>query len=195
LRPRQLPDGWFADWCENGHRRAAALRFRVDPRPVAFEDQLLGPRGEDVAAVVGDFVLQRRDGLYAYQLAVVVDDLAMGVTEVVRGRDLLSSTGRQVQLLSALGGTPPAYAHLPLLFSPNGGKLSKRDGALAVRALRQEGVAAERIVGYLAWSLGLLERPQGCRPAELVSGFRWSTLGMSDRVLPADLAAVLAKVP
>src|SRR5690606_8086454 len=157
-RPKHLPPDWF-------DARAAtpnpddALRFRVDDAPVTFEDRVQGTITEDVAAEVGDFVLQRRDGVYAYQFAVVVDDLAMGITEVVRGADLLDSTARQVQLIEALGGAPPAYAHLPLVVNPEGEKFSKRNEALTLSALRAAGVAPEAVVGWLAWALEQQEAP------------------------------------
>ena len=151
LRPRGLEAGWFES---PEARRDAALRFRVEAGTVPFEDAVVGRVEEDVRATVGDFVLKRRDGVYAYQLAVVVDDLAMGVTEVVRGMDLLDSTARQVLLIEALGGAVPAYAHVPLLVNADGEKLSKRDGALSVRALREAGVEARALVGWLAAALG-----------------------------------------
>ncbi|MEM8997566.1 MAG: glutamate--tRNA ligase family protein, partial [Acidobacteriota bacterium] len=108
LRPAELEPDWYDAFVgtEPGEG-AAALRFRVDPGVVTFRDGLFGECRQDVAAEVGDFVLKRRDGLYAYQLAVIVDDLAMGVDEVVRGVDLLDSTARQIQLIRALGGREP----------------------------------------------------------------------------------------
>ncbi|HEX8385916.1 MAG TPA: tRNA glutamyl-Q(34) synthetase GluQRS, partial [Rubricoccaceae bacterium] len=121
----------------------AAVRFRVAPGLVRFHDRVQGDITENVAEAVGDVILRRRDGVVAYQLAVVVDDAAMGVTEVVRGADLLSSTARQIQLVEALGASVPAYAHVPLLVGPSGEKLSKRDGALGVPALLDAGVAPE----------------------------------------------------
>ena len=122
LRPAELPRGWF-DAFQGGQTPDAAVRFRVEEREVVFEDRLQGRVAERVDRTVGDFVVKRRDGLFAYQLAVVVDDLLMGVTEVVRGTDLLASTARQVQLIRALGGQPPAYAHVPLVVDPDGGAL------------------------------------------------------------------------
>src|SRR3954468_20832220 len=130
LRPREIAPGWFEEIPD------AAIRFRVDERPVAFVDRVQGPITERVDLAVGDFVLRRRDGLWAYQLAVVVDDLAMEIDEVVRGADLLASAARQIQLIQALGGAPPAYAHVPLLLDPAGGKLSKRDDSLTLGSLR-----------------------------------------------------------
>jgi glutamyl-tRNA synthetase len=127
-------------------------------------------------------------GLYAYQLAVVVDDLLMEINEVVRGADLLGSTARQIQLLEALGGTPPAYAHVPLVVNAQGEKLSKRDAGLTLRSLRGAGVRPEALVGYLGWSLGLLDRPEPCPAAGLISRFGWERVGKEIWILPEDLA-------
>ena len=112
--------------------RDPALRLRVPTGVVGFDDRSLGPQSIDVAATTGDFVLRRRDGLYAYQLAVVVDDAAQGITDVVRGCDLLSSTARQVLLQQALGLPPVRYLHLPLAVDDRGLKLSKSDAAPAI---------------------------------------------------------------
>lgn len=190
LRPRDLEPNWFERLRRNP-QPDAALRFRVHDEPAVFDDLVYGNVVERVDSTVGDFVLKRRDGVYAYQLAVVVDDAAMAVDEVVRGRDLLTSTARQIQLFEALGARPPRYAHLPLVLNPAGEKLSKRDGGLTLTALRTAGVAPERLVGYLAHSLGLLDAPLSCRPAELVEGFGWERLRRDDWTLPPDLAAVL----
>lgn len=189
LRPRDLDPGWFA---RGEATRDAAIRFRVDAGPVSFVDRVQGPITERVDLAVGDFVLRRRDGLWAYQLAVVVDDLAMEIDEVVRGADLLASTARQIQLIRALGGEPPAYAHVPLLLDPDGGKLSKRDASLTLGSLRAAGVRPEALTGYLAHSLGLLDRPEPCLPADLVATFAWERIGRADRALPVDLAGFLA---
>ncbi len=173
-RPQDLPDDWL------NRNPDAALRFLVHPGPVDFDDGVYGPRFQDVAAQVGDVVLKRRDGLYGYQLAVVVDDLAMEVTEVVRGVDLLASTPRQIQLIRALGGEPPRYVHLPLVLNADGDKLSKRDGGLTLRSLRDAGVRPQQLVGYLAYSLGLRDSPEPCKPADLVAGFRLDAIGRED---------------
>jgi glutamyl-tRNA synthetase len=190
LRPRDFDPGWFSAAGATG-QLDAAIRFLVHDRPVSFVDRVQGPLVERVDLAVGDFVLKRRDGLWAYQLAVVVDDLAMEIDDVVRGSDLLASTARQIQLVEALGGTPPAYAHVPLLVNARGEKLSKRDQGLTLGSLREAGVRPEAVVGYLAHSLGLRDRPEPCRPADLVPAFAWETIGRADWVLPEDLAGVL----
>lgn len=184
-RPRDLP----GDWYERLLREkvpGAAIRFRVEDAPVRFVDRIHGEIEERVDRNVGDFVLKRRDGLYAYQLAVVVDDWAMRIDEVVRGSDLLGSTARQVQLLEALGGRRPSYAHVPLVLGAGGEKLSKRDEALTLRSLRHSGLHPAQVVGYLAWSLGLLDRPAAATCHELLGAFAWNRIGRKDFVLPAD---------
>jgi glutamyl-tRNA synthetase len=159
------------------------LRFLVDDPPVEFQDRVAGLVREDVAETVGDFVLRRRDGVFAYQLAVVVDDLAMGVTEVVRGRDLLDSTARQILLIRALGGRPPEYAHVPLVVNGAGEKLSKRDAAVHVDALLAAGVTADAIVGWLAWALGQQDAPHPSTAAAVAARWDWQ------RVAPAPVVA------
>lgn len=133
-------------------REPRAVRFRTSHDVIEFDDLVLGHIEEDVAALTGDFVVRRADGLYAYQLAVVVDDAAQGVTQVVRGADLLTSTARQIALQRALGLQTPSYAHLPLVLNAQGAKLGKRDGALPLPSLDEKRVAetlslALRILG------------------------------------------------
>lgn len=169
--------------------RDAAIRFRVVPGVVRFEDRVQGLVEEDVATEVGDVVLRRRDGVVAYQLAVAVDDAAAGVTEVVRGADLLASTARQIQILEALGAAVPAYAHVPLLVGEGGEKLSKRDGALAVDALLESGVSAEALVGWLAGVLGQGGAPRA--PQAVAEAFDWTRVPCEPVVVPDDLAARL----
>jgi glutamyl-Q tRNA(Asp) synthetase len=131
---------------DTAQSRAQALRLRVPAGGVDFDDRSLGPQTIDVAATAGDFVLRRRDGLYAYQLAVVVDDAAQGITDVVRGCDLLSSTARQVLLQRALGLAPVRYLHLPLAVDDRGLKLSKSGAAPAVG---ERGAMAGQLVAVL----------------------------------------------
>jgi glutamyl-tRNA synthetase len=191
LRPASLDPDWFERLC-GAERPDAAVRFLVHDKPVSFTDRIHGPITERVDLAVGDFVLKRRDGLYAYQLAVVVDDLLMGIGDVVRGSDLLASTARQIQLIEALGGALPEYAHVPLVVNAGKEKLSKRDRGLTLRSLREAGVRPEAVAGYLGYSLGLLDRPEPCRPGDLVPLFSWDRIAKTDWILPEDFAALLA---
>ncbi len=126
---------------------ASNWRFRVpDGETVRFEDALRGPQAFVAGRDFGDFLVWRRDGVPSYELAVVADDLAMGVTEVVRGADLLLSTARQILLYRALGATPPAWAHAPLVVGSDGRRLAKRSAGLSVRELRQRGWAPEEVL-------------------------------------------------
>jgi glutamyl-tRNA synthetase len=138
---------------ERARARAPALRFRAAPGEWCFEDGLHGRSCQDVATVVGDFVVRRNDGVASYQLAVVVDDAASGITDVLRGDDLLSSTPRQLKLYEALGLEPPRFWHVPLVLGEDGKRLAKREGAFAVAELRERGLPVERVLGLLAaWS-------------------------------------------
>ena len=154
-----------------------ALRFRVPAgEETCFDDRVFGRTCQDVAREVGDFVVRRADGLTTYQLAVVVDDAAMGVTQVVRGADLVHSTPRQILLQRALGCPRPEYGHVPLVVDAGGDRLAKRDRPAAIGALRAGGLAPERFVGHLAHSLGLRPSPDPVRPADLVADFAWDRL-------------------
>ena len=149
-------------------REARAWRLRVEPGEVSFDDAVQGPIREDVAADVGDFVLLRADGLFAYQLAVVVDDAEAGVTEVVRGADLLDSTGRQILLQRLLGHPQPRYAHLPVASNAAGEKLSKQTLARAV-----EGADPARVLVDALDFLGQ-EPPAGLAEAGLAAVWAWA---------------------
>lgn len=170
--------------------RRPSLRFKVSPGLVGFDDLLAGHVEQDVATTVGDFIVQRADGVASYQLAVVVDDAASGVTHVLRGDDLLASTPRQLQLLEALGLPAPAYAHVPLLLQEDGKRLAKRDGATTAAGLRERGVRAEAIIGLLAKWSGLGDgRPVTAR--ELVAGFSLAKVRRDPTVVrEAELLAV-----
>jgi glutamyl-tRNA synthetase len=136
-------------------KRPPALRVRVPDGAVAYEDGAMGRVEQDLARDVGDFVVRRADGVYAYQLAVVVDDAAMHVTDVVRGADLVSSAPRQIWLARALGAGPPRFTHVALVVGRDGGRLEKRTGGVTVRELRDAGVPAEQVLGELGFGLGL----------------------------------------
>jgi glutamyl-tRNA synthetase len=150
-----------------GMRRTPSLRVRVPDETVAFDDLILGHIEQNLARDVGDFVVRRGDGAFAYQLAVVLDDVATRVTHVVRGADLASSTPRQIWLARVLGAEAPRYAHVPLVVAPDGLRLEKRTPRSTVRELRDAGVAAERIVGELAFGLGVAPTEEPVTPREL----------------------------
>jgi glutamyl-tRNA synthetase len=153
--------------------RPPSLRLRVPPGLLAFHDQILGDQAFDTQQLVGDFVLRRADGIFAYQLAVVVDDGAMGITQVLRGADLLSSTARQILLHRLLGQPEPRWAHAPLVLAQSGQRLSKRDRSLSLSALRARGADPRQVVAHLARLSGL-EAPDACSPRELVNHFSLS---------------------
>lgn len=156
--------------------RPAALRFKHHGGAPVFSDVLHGPYSD---AAVDDFVLRRGDGMIAYQLAVVVDDIAMQISEVVRGDDLLSSTPRQLALYAALGAPAPQFLHVPLLLGADGRRLSKRHQAPSIAEYRARGVSAQTIIGWLAASLGLLDAPEPVTPGDLIAGFELSRLQLT----------------
>ena len=168
--------------------RPPATRLRVpdadDPAgTIEFSDLAYGPRREVLSRECGDFLVRRSDGVVAYQLAVVVDDALMGVTQVVRGRDLLGSCARQIYLGGLLGHAAPQYGHVPLLAAPDGRRLSKREKDLDLGFIRESGVSAERVVGLLASAAGLAEPGWEGRPAELLDDFSWPRLRHDDIVV------------
>lgn len=173
-------------------KRAPAMRLRVQPGEVCFHDRVHGLQRADVARETGDFVLRRGDGVFAYQLAVVVDDLEMRITEVVRGADLLGSTGRQIALAKMLGAEPPSFAHAPLVIGPQGDRLAKRARGVVLRDHRAHGVRPGRVVALLARILGLGHDGMGEVSArDLVGEFAWSRVRRAPvRVDPIELRVV-----
>jgi glutamyl-tRNA synthetase len=157
-------------------RRPPAWRFRVPEGAVSFRDRIHGECAFDVAGTVGDFVVARADGVPAYQLAVVVDDAAMEITDVVRGDDLLPSTARQLLLYAALGLAAPRFAHVPLVLGADGERLAKRHGALSVGELRASGADPAAVVGALAALCALAPRGARATPRDLLPGFRLESL-------------------
>ncbi len=153
----------------------ASTRICVPDSIISFDDGLYGPQHFNLAREVGDFILRRADGAWAYQLAVVVDDALMGVTEVVRGSDLLLSAAQQIYLYRLLGLEPPRFAHVPLLCNAEGRRLSKRDGSLSMEHLRAT-MTAPQIIGRLASLLGLLPEPTEITAAELIPDFSWQKI-------------------
>lgn len=173
--------------------RRPSWRCRVEPGvTVCYDDLLAGRVCQDVAEAVGDFVVERADGAIAYQLAVVIDDAAMGITDVVRGADLISSTPRQILLYRLLGLTPPRFAHVPLLFGPDGARLSKRHGDLSVASLRDAGIRPEVVIGYLAWLSGLVQQGAAVKPRDLLDSFSLDRISRAGATVdPARLVADL----
>ena len=163
--------------------RRPAWRVEVPEETVSFVDRIQGPFSQNLAHECGDFILRRSDGVYAYQLAVVVDDAAMGVTQVVRGSDLLDSTPRQIWLQEELGLPHPEYGHVPLLLAPDGRRLAKRDRDQELGELQSRYTASE-LVGRLAHLAGLIPEPVPITPAELVPLFSWEKLPKEDRAAP-----------
>lgn len=156
--------------------RAPAWRFVVDDHAVCFHDCLQGVYGQDLAREAGDFVVRRRDEVFAYQLAVVVDDALMGVTDVVRGVDLIDSTPRQIVLQEALDLPTPRYWHAPVLRDDGGRRLSKRDGSTSLDAYCAAGGTPESLIGRFAAELSLVEHGAPMSAAELLSGLNKSDL-------------------
>jgi len=174
--------------CRAGPRRGQAAlcsRFLTPDVLPEFVDALLG---EVAPSAQGDFVVQRADGTFSYQLAVVVDDIAMQISEVVRGADLAGCTGWQLALYRALGAFPPTFVHVPVLLAADGKRLAKRDGALSIAELRARGVEAPTIVGALAESVGLVQPGTRREPGELVADFALERL----RERPVDWLSALS---
>ena len=133
-----------------------AWRFQVSGKVIHFDDEVLGPQQDNLAIDPGDFVVRRKDGIFAYQLASVVDDISLGVTDVLRGADLLDSTARQIALFDALSEAPPRFWHVPLMIDSKGEKLAKRDGSQSLQVWRDQGKSAAEVIGKLAASVGLV---------------------------------------
>ena len=155
--------------------RAPAWRVVVPDRLWSLDDRVQGRYELNLAKDCGDMVVRRADGVYVYQLAVTVDDGEAGVTEVVRGMDLLSSAPRQMYLQELFGFPHPQYAHVPMLLAPDGRRLSKRDRDLDLGEL-QKRFSPEAIIGLLAHAAGLIDRPAPISAAELAKEFQWSSL-------------------
>ncbi|MBQ3355756.1 MAG: tRNA glutamyl-Q(34) synthetase GluQRS [Clostridia bacterium] len=156
--------------------RNPAWRVRVPDRTITFTDGVFGLQRENLAEECGDFIVRRSDGVYAYQLAVVCDDADGGLTEVVRGCDLMDSTPRQIWLYETLGLPVPQFYHVPLLVAPDGKRLSKREKSLDMSHLRGR-FQPETLIGYLACLAGLIAKPVPVKAAELIEVFSWNKIG------------------
>jgi glutamyl-tRNA synthetase len=158
----QLPDQPYA-W-----RYRLTCDGHDDERIITYNDLIAGPQACAASRELGDFVVAKADGTPAYQLAVVVDDIAQGVTEVIRGNDLIPSTFRQLALYQSFQRPAPRFGHTPLVIGPDGRRLAKRHGDTRISLLRERGHASDRLVGFLAWSLGLQPTPEPITPRQLI---------------------------
>ena len=183
IYPGTCRDLTAAQIAQRSLHRAPALRLRVPEEEIGFADGHLGAVRENLARSCGDFLLRRSDGMFAYQLAVVVDDAAMGITEVVRGADLLDSTPRQLYLYRLLGLTPPSFCHVPLLLAPDGRRLSKRDADAGLEVL-QGRMSAEAVLGKLAYLAGFHPSAEPAGAWDLLEEFDWDKVSRTDIRLP-----------
>ena len=168
--------------------RKPAWRVCVPDKIWTVEDKVQGTYKENLVTDCGDFVVRRADGVYVYQLAVTVDDGEAGVTEVVRGMDLLSSAPRQMYLQELFGFAHPEYGHVPMLMAPDGRRLSKRDKDMDLSYL-QDHTTAEKLLGLLATACGILEKFEPISAAELATEFTWEKLQKADICL--DITPIL----
>lgn len=167
--------------------RPFCWRLRTEDATIAFDDLFRGPVAMSLRDVGGDFVVWKSARTPAYQLAVVVDDADQGVTEVIRGDDLVPSTPRQLLLYRMLGLAPPRFAHIPLVIGPDGRRLAKRHGDTRLAALRGVGVPAEALIGLLAWSCGWLDQPEPIAVHDLLPRFTLTSIPPKPFVLTTDL--------
>jgi len=163
--------------------KTPSLRFRMPDDPISFVDGITGTQTYG-AETLRDFVVKRADGMFSYQLAVTVDDAAMGITDVLRGSDLLDSTPRQLALYGALGRKPPRFSHIPLLVDADGNRFSKRDKSLSLTALRAEGVAPERLSGLIGYLAGWLDHLEPVPAQALIP--RFHTKCLNKRLIPVS---------
>ncbi len=172
-----------ADDARSLGERPFAWRMRVPPGSVEWEDLFLGRVSIDPAQRGGDFVVARERAGHSYQLAVVADDASMGVTQVIRGADLVASTPRQILLYRQFGSAAPQFGHVPLAVSADGRRLAKRDGSLKLATLRENGVNPRRLVGLLVHSCGWSDTPETVMPHEVIECFEPMSLSREPWVL------------
>jgi glutamyl-tRNA synthetase len=179
--------GRFASYAEAAaalaHGRLPAWRFRTPAKETVFADGFCGEQRARVAEGVGDFVIARHPDGAGYMLAVVVDDAAMGINEVLRGDDLLPATHRQLLLYEALGLAPPRFVHVPLVVAPDGRRLAKRHGDTRIDALRRAGLRPSQVVGLLAWWCGWAAEREEILPRDLLARFRLEAIPRAPAVL------------
>jgi len=163
-----------------------ALRWAFDQEIMEWTDQLHGLQTANPLSQLGDFVIGRSNGQPSYQLAVVVDDHDMAVTEVVRGDDLILSTYRQLAIIRHLQWPCPNYYHVPLIHGPDGQRLAKRLGD-SITHLRSQGISSEAVIGFLAYTAGLIARPENLRAQDLIPQFNWKKLPLAAYTLPNNV--------
>lgn len=162
--------------------RKHATRIFVPDMDIDFTDRVYGGQRVNLSRHCGDFVVRRADGAWAYQLAVVVDDIAMGINEVVRGCDLLLSSAQQIYLYQLFNQTPPEYAHVPLICNLSGQRLSKRDKGLDMECLRLK-YTPEQILGLLAYTAGIIDRNEPVSASDLVGQFDWDKIKAEEKII------------
>lgn len=181
--------GVYPGTCRERHLPASpdhAIRLRVSNNPIGFTDRLQGDFSQRLESETGDFVIRRRDGVIAYQLAVVMDDITQGVTDIVRGADLLDSTPRQLWLYELLGATPPTYMHIPLMMTQRGEKLSKRLGSTPIQASQAPASL------YAALSALCQQPPGELQDATAAEILAWATAHWQPQKMPAEREILMA---
>ncbi|MGM9569697.1 MAG: tRNA glutamyl-Q(34) synthetase GluQRS [Phascolarctobacterium sp.] len=168
-------------------KRAPAYRLKVEDAPISFCDGHYGQQSYNLMEESGDFIVRRSDGVFAYQLAVTIDDALMGITQVVRGCDLLSSTPMQLYIYRLLGFTPPSFCHIPLLVDSSGRRLSKRDGDLEIASLRKVYGSPKPIIGLLAYLAGQIEKPEPLCVDDLLPIFDATKIPLENIAVPSEL--------
>ena len=179
-RPLAMPNHTVTEYPHSG--KQAATRLYVPDKQISFTDGHYGAQSVNLATHCGDFVLRRKDGAWAYQLAVVVDDALMGITEVVRGRDLLLSASQQIYLYDILSLKAPDFIHFPLLCNSERQRLSKRDKSLDMGILRSQ-YTPKQIIGKIAYYAGQTDRPEPMNPEELLKIFAWEKVPVNDIII------------
>lgn len=167
--------------------RKPSYRLNVVNKDISFMDGNYGEMTYNLSEESGDFIIRRSDGVYAYQLAVVIDDALMHVNQVVRGADLLSSTAMQLYLYELLGLPTPSFTHIPLLVAPDGRRLAKRDGAMEIRVLRDKLKQPEIIIGWLAFLAGQVDKFEPIKVKELLSIFNPNKIPKENIIVPSEL--------
>jgi glutamyl-tRNA synthetase len=175
--------------------RQFAWRFRVTPGLVAWDDLFQGPIELDPSRLGGDFIVARENSGHSYQLAVVADDAAMGINQVIRGADLVPSTPRQIQLYRRLGLPEPRFGHVPMAVTPDGRRLAKRDGSFKLATLREAGVDPNRLVGSLIRSCGWSQSPDPITPRQAIGQYKPQSLNAEPWVVAADWLNWLERRP